>query len=204
LRLRFLGLWDTVAQFGLNGALDLAWRLAIPQRVAYAAHAVALNEHRILFPVESIAGSPLGGVRIERGFIGAHADVGGSYAEGDLSDVALGWMHAQARTAGVRMRELPGEYRRVTSPLLHDSNTSGLGDREFRHRSAWGLVASSQWQRLARVDGLQWRDTAQWITRYPQPRPDAYGERTLVGEVDIAAYTAWLRMHDGLDTGTGP
>ncbi|MET0071430.1 MAG: hypothetical protein ABW096_15445 [Candidatus Thiodiazotropha sp.] len=27
--------------------------------------------------------------RIERGFIGAHSDIGGGYAEGDMSDVAF-------------------------------------------------------------------------------------------------------------------
>ncbi|MBT3017804.1 MAG: DUF2235 domain-containing protein [Candidatus Thiodiazotropha endolucinida] len=40
--------------------------------------------------------------RIERGFIGAHSDIGGSYAEGDLSDVAFMWMVRQAENAGWR------------------------------------------------------------------------------------------------------
>lgn len=203
-RLRFLGLWDTVAQFGLAGSNDFAWRLAIPTSVAYTAHAVALNEHRLLFPAESIFGSPLAGVRIERGFVGAHSDVGGSYAEGDLSDVALGWMHTQARLAGVRMQALTPEFERVTAPLLHDSNESGSGDREFRRRNRFGITVSSLPQRVAHVDGLQWRDTGQFIRRYASPRLDAYGDPTLVGEVEMPAYSAWLRSHYGFDVLPGP
>lgn len=203
-RLRFLGLWDTVAQFGLAGSNDFAWRLAIPTSVAYTAHAVALNEHRLLFPAESIFGSPLAGVRIERGFVGAHSDVGGSYAEGDLSDVALGWMHAQASLAGVRMHALTPEFERVTAPLLHDSNESGSGDREFRRRNRFGITVSSLPQRVAQVDGLQWRDTGAFIRRYASPGLDAYGDPTLVGEVEMPAYGAWLRAHYGFDVLPGP
>ena len=200
-RLRFLGLWDTVAQFGSGGTQDLAWRLSVPAGVAYAAHAVALNEHRTLFPVESIEGAPAGGTRIERGFIGAHSDIGGSYAEGDLSDVALGWMHAQASNAGVRMLALSSEFARVTSPLLHDSNTDGMGDREFRLRNAMGLITSSQVQRVAAVAGMQWRDTGGFVRRYAEPRPDVYGALTLVGTVGMEEYAQWLRDHYGLRIG---
>ncbi len=42
-RLRFLGLWDTVAQFGADGIANLGWRLAVPAEAAYAAQAVALE-----------------------------------------------------------------------------------------------------------------------------------------------------------------
>ncbi len=49
----------------------------------YAAHAVALNEHRSLFPLESIESSyrnpGFDSNRIERGFIGGHSDIGGGY-----------------------------------------------------------------------------------------------------------------------------
>jgi len=202
-RLRFLGLWDTVAQFGADGISNAGWRLAIPVETAYAAHAVALNEHRTLFPAESIVGSPLAGVRIERGFVGAHSDVGGSYAEGDLSDVALVWMHAQALQAGVGMFALTSEFARVSAPLLHDSS-GGSGDREFRYRNSWGWTYANPLQRVAKVDGLQWRDTGQFIRRFPEPRDDVYGEPTLAGEVDMLGYSAWLDSNYGIALGAGP
>ena len=200
-RLRFLGLWDTVAQFGAGGTQELAWKLSVPADVAHAAHAVALNEHRTLFPVESIEGAPAAGTRIERGFIGAHSDIGGSYAEGDLSDVALVWMHAQARSAGVAMLSLTSEFTRVTAPLLHDSNTDGRGDREFRLRNAVGLITSSQSQRSAPVAGMQWDDTAAFVQGFGQPQLDAYGAPTLVGTVGMEQYADWLWANYGLRMG---
>jgi RHS repeat-associated protein len=196
--LRFLGLWDTVAQFGADGIGNAGWRLAVPAEAAYAAQAVALNEHRTLFPAESIVGSPLAGVRIERGFVGAHSDIGGSYAEGDLSDVSLIWMHEQARLAGVRMFALTSEFARVTAPLLHDSNTDGTGDREFRYRNSWGWTFARPMQRIARVDGMQWSDTGRFIRRLPAPRNDVYGEPTIVGSVDMQSYSAWLAANYGV------
>ncbi len=191
-RLRFLGLWDTVAQFGPDGIANAAWKLAVPAEVGHAAHAVALNEHRTLFPLESIVGSPLAGVRIERGFIGAHSDVGGSYVEGDLSDVSLIWMHEQSRLAGLRMFALTSEYARVTAPLLHDSTLGRSSDREVFYRNDFGWVAANPLQRVARIDGMQWRETAPFILRYATPQPDVYGEPTLAGLVDIVNYSNWL------------
>lgn len=97
LEFRFMGLFDTVAQFGYNGANDSEFNLQIAPEWQYVAQAYALNEHRPLFPLQSISGSS-GGTRIEEGFIGAHADIGGGYNDtqetykGDLSDVALMWM----------------------------------------------------------------------------------------------------------------
>ena len=196
-RLRFLGVWDTVAQFGLNGLGNLAWSLAVPAEVAYAAHAVALNEHRTLFPAESILGGS-GGARIERGFVGAHSDVGGGYAEGDLSDVALAWMHAQAGAAGVRMVTLPERFLLVSDPLLHDSSMVSVGDREVRYRNASGWTYANPFQRAAPIPGLRWRDTAQFIARFPDPQPDTYGENSLVGRVDMARYGQWLTANYGL------
>jgi hypothetical protein len=77
----------------------------------YVAQAYALNEHRPLFPLQSISGSS-GGARIEAGFLGAHADIGGGYNnpmetyKGDLSDVALIWMARQAEQAGVKFTSM--------------------------------------------------------------------------------------------------
>ena len=39
--------------------------------------------------------APAGTTRIERGFIGAHADIGGGFADNERSKVALAWMIEQ-------------------------------------------------------------------------------------------------------------
>ena len=38
--------------------------------------------------------------RLEKGFLGAHSDIGGGYKSGDLSNVALMWMIKQAKEKG--------------------------------------------------------------------------------------------------------
>jgi hypothetical protein len=48
---------------------------------------------------------------------------------------------------------------------------------------------------------MQWRDTAGFIRRYEEPRPDAYGAPTLVGTVGMEEYAQWLRDHYGLRIG---
>ncbi len=121
-----MGLFDTVLSTNLSGE---AYRLGIPEVFAHVAQAVALNEHRSDsipefgyrnpkrhkmhwggFPLESIGASSgiPGHVRIEKGFVGAHADIGGGYpdAEQGLSLVALGWMVGTGRDAGVKMKEV--------------------------------------------------------------------------------------------------
>ncbi|MCC7060100.1 MAG: DUF2235 domain-containing protein, partial [Burkholderiaceae bacterium] len=132
--LRFLGLWDTVAQFGPFGRDNRSWMLAVPSAVRATFHAVALNEHRRLFPLESA----LGGEAwvIERGFIGDHSDIGGGNSEGDLSDVTLAWMVNMAASVGLPMRELPDEQRRVAAPLVHDRTYLDWGDRAINQRDS--------------------------------------------------------------------
>jgi RHS repeat-associated protein len=147
---RFMGLFDTVLSTNFSG---YTYRMGIPSAFQYVAQAVALNEYRSDsmaqwternpqnynqhfggFPLESIGASrnTPGQVRIERGFIGAHADIGGGYADGEnqLSLVALNWMVAQAQVAGVKMRQLPRNQQLPTgNPVLHDqSNAMNLGD----------------------------------------------------------------------------
>ncbi|MCW8197062.1 hypothetical protein D8B23_01150, partial [Verminephrobacter aporrectodeae subsp. tuberculatae] len=153
---RFMGLWDTV--LSANFSSHQNYQLAIPAQFSYVAHAVALNEHRgnILpgdrptstgesalgeFPLESIMGTeiPKDKTRIERGFIGSHADIGGGYKDDSLSSVALAWMVEQARSAGVEMTKEP--IKVSPNPVLHDKSeninngeaTGNLEDRDVRY-----------------------------------------------------------------------
>jgi hypothetical protein len=68
---------------------------------------------------------PVGQTRIERGFIGAHADIGGGFGPGEnqLAQVALVWMFNQAEAAGVNMLPLSGTISTVISnPVIHDKS----------------------------------------------------------------------------------
>ena len=65
---------------------------------------------------------PASQTRIERGFIGAHADIGGGFGvnESQLAQVALTWMVNQATAAGVSMNAPPSTI--IATPVVHDKS----------------------------------------------------------------------------------
>ena len=90
------------------------------------------DDHYGGFALESIGASSntRGRTRIERGFIGAHADIGGGYnsSENGLSSVALSWMVRQAQTAGVRMDTMDIAIN-TNNSIIHDqSNVLRFGN----------------------------------------------------------------------------
>ncbi|ANB76259.1 hypothetical protein AYM40_28830 [Paraburkholderia phytofirmans OLGA172] len=112
LRIRFMGLFDTVASVG-GPALHLDWgaELAIPPEVERCVHYVAAHEVRQAFPLDS--------VRVDRAYPanceevvypGVHSDVGGGYAPDEqgrsnrLSRIPLRHMLAEALRAGVPLQ----------------------------------------------------------------------------------------------------
>jgi Uncharacterized alpha/beta hydrolase domain (DUF2235) len=118
LRIKFMGLFDTVASIG-GPALHLDWgaELAIPPEVERCVHYVAAHEVRQAFPLDS--------VRVDRTYPanceeivypGVHSDVGGGYAPDEqgrsnlLSRIPLRHMLAEALRAGVPLN-LPKRLR---------------------------------------------------------------------------------------------
>ncbi|MDP2371658.1 RHS repeat-associated core domain-containing protein, partial [Rhodoferax sp.] len=202
--LRFMGLFDTVLSTHMGG-----FKLAIPEAVQYVSHAVARNEFRSLFPLESIeqefGGPGFLGNRTERGFVGAHSDIGGGYncadcagpGRGDLSDVALNWMVAQAKAAGVGMLELPDDLKTVSNPVLHDETKvfPFFGpDREVRYP---GASDSPGWEvnsREAPLQGISLAETETFIRRPACPGCP----RNVAGAVDMVEYAKWLKANYGL------
>jgi hypothetical protein len=193
--LRFMGLWDTVAQFGANGASNGDWQLAIPAQVKNVYHAVAANENRYLFPGESI------GRGVQRGFIGSHADVGGSYGTGDLSDVALNWITEQAKKSGITLfnwgqGQTRAQWGVVTNPVLHDkSNGTENSDYCLRaNNQSWTTGCTSR--RQANFGGLTQTQSFQFITyTHDQVRIDADRSSPIVGDVNMQRYSQWLEQN---------
>lgn len=103
--IRFLGLWDVVASFGVPGEnLNIGWTLTLPDNVNKCYHAMALDERRGNFPLTR-ARAPAGGRSTaerlqEVWFRGVHSDVGGGASVG-LSSIALCWMLRRARDDGL-------------------------------------------------------------------------------------------------------
>lgn len=204
--LRFIGLFDAVAQFGILGADNEAYDLGVAAEWRWVAHAVALHERRTLFPLSAI---PDGAANtITAPFIGAHGDIGGGYLRepadiesgrpgGDLSDVALAWMLKQAHRAGAPFHGPPAPYRRVDNPILHDHRfrvnrlagtdrpvLDGDGDTLLEaqgEHSDYGERARIEVEAfIRRVDNWTWSSTED------------------VATVDMDGYRGWLRDTLGL------
>lgn len=200
IKIRFMGLFDTVLSTALGD-----FNLGISNsQIEYVAQAVAVNEYRALFPLVSIEDS-YGGAgftpnRVEKGFIGAHSDIGGGYAGldgdgGDLSDVALNWMYSQAQTAGLNLKPLEPDQLKVASPILHDEtnvapwNLPGFGglssDRavKFPDQTLNG--------KEVQFDGMTYQQSQQngYINYYNNNAGNK------AGTVDMDKYKAWLQSN---------
>jgi uncharacterized protein (DUF2235 family) len=105
-RVRFLGLWDVVAAFGIPRDIgnlkchetNLGWKLTLPRNVDHCFHAIALDERRASFRV----------TRVDRAyevwFRGVHSDVGGGNGNIGLSDITLRWMLRKAIAVGLPIK----------------------------------------------------------------------------------------------------
>jgi hypothetical protein len=99
-KIRFLGVWDTVAAFGLgftgNEVLNIGHHLSLPKAsLQYCFHAMALDERRPSFLQTRLPGA------YEVWFRGVHSDVGGGNGNKPLNDIALKWMMSKAKAAGL-------------------------------------------------------------------------------------------------------
>jgi hypothetical protein len=101
---RFLGVWDVVAAFGIPinlgfnfNRINLGYKLGLSQGVKYCYHALALDESRPPFrPTRLRPG-------FEVWFRGVHSDVGGGNDNHALNDIALRWMLRKAIASGLPM-----------------------------------------------------------------------------------------------------
>lgn len=100
---RFLGLWDIVAAFGIPinlgplhfQRINLGYKLRLSDRMQHCFHAVALDEGRAAFRV----------TRVDNGyqvwFRGVHSDIGGGNENPKLSNISLRWMLRKALAVGL-------------------------------------------------------------------------------------------------------
>ena len=149
LNVRFLGLFDTVAQFGVPNPANyqFGYNLDVDTSfVGYTAHAVAANEHRSTFPLTSISKSyaPRFGFRkrvkpsdfleiqgdnfYEKPFLGVHSEIGGGYGGKTPTRnlAALRWMIEQGQKAGAPFKNLEsyedfGKLQDLKGRMDHDS-----------------------------------------------------------------------------------
>lgn len=104
-RIRCVGVWDTVGSLGVPGDLGRRFLgkrfyfhdVQLNDKVDVALHAIAIDEKRSAFAPTlwvrpSEARPPANQIVEQVWFPGVHSNVGGSYKDAGLSDVALDWM----------------------------------------------------------------------------------------------------------------
>jgi len=221
--LRFLGLFDTVPHYspgqltgdfsGTSQDDDLhQLALGIPPSLQKVAHAVAAHEFRGDFHGVSIhqnadvVNTPS---RTEVGLLGAHSDIGGGYAEGDLPDVALQWMLREARRSGLRLTERPfgdEEWSAVTVPVVHDSVGARVSEnvplvfregRLFKYLDG-SAVPQSDWQGAGMSQEL---DEFMFDERYRGICGSGRNQRECNGLDNAGAHTLRGLVHPGSGEG---
>jgi uncharacterized protein (DUF2235 family) len=137
LPIHFVGVWDTVAATrgrekvslaGTTYSIDLRPRYealkTVPANVTHARHALALHELRKLFEPLEWSGchdKPYGQqTLVQVWFPGAHADIGGGYREGGLSQLPLSWMANEASQMGLCLTRDALEARTFSPQRPHD------------------------------------------------------------------------------------
>lgn len=103
-RIHCVGVWDTVGSLGIPGDLGRNFLskdkyfhdVQLSDKVDVALHAVAIDEKRDEFSPTlwvNAGGSVAAGRVVEQvWFAGVHSNIGGSYQDAGLSDIALDWM----------------------------------------------------------------------------------------------------------------
>ncbi|TXS91275.1 DUF2235 domain-containing protein [Parahaliea maris] len=149
-RVRFLGVWDTVGALGIPvNSFDWFNRryyqfhdTELSSIVENAFHALATDEHRENYAATMWDPKEKPRQTVEqRWFVGAHSNVGGGYKTRTLSNLTLRWMADKAGTCGLALKttDLPKVSRRNYTGKAIDSYEeflSGLyritSDRYYR------------------------------------------------------------------------
>jgi uncharacterized protein (DUF2235 family) len=104
-KIRFLGLFDVVAAFGVANLgfvfseLNVGHHLELPPTVEHCFHAISLDERRPQFVVTHVANA------YETWFRGVHSDIGGGNENVGLNNITLRWMYRKAMLCGLPITE---------------------------------------------------------------------------------------------------
>jgi uncharacterized protein (DUF2235 family) len=132
LRVKFLGVWDTVGSLGIPGLLNFIGRsrfafhdVALSRSVDHAYQGLAIDEKRRFFAPTLWEQHPEAHDQVleQVWFPGVHMDVGGGYRDAFLANRALLWMAEKAEATGL---DLDWSYLKEVAPVhqpggLHES-----------------------------------------------------------------------------------
>lgn len=159
-RINFLGVFDTVASFGLPGTNWGGWKtkdLTIPPHVEMCYHFAAAHEVRFSFPVDLIRDKgTYHGNMFEKVYPGVHSDVGGGYDPGKqgrkdmLARIPLRHMLDGGVEYGVRLNSL-GHLFATNAPIaqriVEDAPTAEAYNAYLRECAPGEAPVEQQMQR---------------------------------------------------------
>lgn len=150
-KIKFLGVWDTVAALGvpikgIDVIIDkipgLGHRfhdLRLSESVENAYHALAIDDERKTFRPELWDSQLAEGQTMKQvWFCGMHTDVGGGYPDQELSDIALEWMIQMAEKHGLRI--FPRHKIKMSGNadgMMHDSRGGAFTKFYRRKIRSW-------------------------------------------------------------------
>lgn len=156
--IEFLGLWDTVAAYGLpvdemtRGFSRWIFPLELPNtefnpKILKARHALAIDDeratfHPVLWNENDTNTKPAGPERttehetlLQVWFTGVHANVGGGYPDDSLANVSLSWILAEAQQAGLVFKDIA---KAEPDALLNTDSAKDKDGRLYDSRAGLG------------------------------------------------------------------
>jgi len=187
-RIHFLGVWDTVGALGVpiesfawfNKAYYQFHDTTLSGIVANAFHAIAIDEHRKTYRCTLWDPKEKPNQRIEQAwFSGAHANIGGGYANNTLSDIPLRWMMEKARSCGLSLDQSMIPELPHALPPITDSYKNFLGGAysRFEPRHFRTIGATPFGQELIDTTVVQRSKTD------PNYRPKNEVQSNLIGDI---------------------
>ncbi len=153
-KIKFLGVWDTVAALGtpiklLDVLIDRIPKFrhrfhdfTLSRGVEHGRHALAIDDERLTFhPIVWDKEPNLDQTIKQVWFCGMHSDVGGSYEEEELSSIPLIWMVTEAKERGLLI--WPGNKVPVgpkANGTMHNSRSGFPGVIYRRRERSWNHI----------------------------------------------------------------
>ncbi len=157
--IRFVGLWDTVAAYGLpidemtRGVSRWLWPLELPdhrlsEKVLRACHALSLDDERTTFHPELWDETSESELEPQDGkywtknerisqvwFAGVHSNVGGGYPDDSLALVPMYWIMKEAQECGLKFKVRPNAD---PDALVHAHSSRDKDGRLYDSRQGLG------------------------------------------------------------------
>ncbi len=189
-RIKFLGVWDTVAALGLPfKSVDSFFdrlpffkhkfhNLILSPSVENAYHALSIDDERLTFHPTLWDPKILPYQKMKQvWFCGVHTDVGGGYPEQELSDIALLWIKSRALEHGLKI--YPDQAVKIdpkANGIMHDSRGTALTRLYRKKVRSWNMgthgkptIHQSVLDRTLNKDNEPSPKYTPWILQLEQP-----------------------------------